>query len=135
MAKHQNIIGAKDSSGDVDNFKSYRDAAPDWSLLVGSGAAFLDALEAGAVGGILAVANFAIGLSLEVLEAFSQSNRATAATAQERLTALHKNIVGAMGPAGVKAAMDLVGLSGGTLRPPLLEVSSDARILIKDLLA
>lgn len=135
MAKHQNVMGVKDSSGDLENFKSYRNAAPDWSLLVGSGATFLDGLEAGAIGGVLAVANFAIGLSLDVLEAFNRSDHATATTAQERLTTLHKNIVAGMGPPGVKAAMDLVGLSGGTLRSPLIEVSSDARILIKDLLA
>jgi 4-hydroxy-2-oxoglutarate aldolase len=41
---------------------------------------------------------------------------------QAVLAPLATDIAGAMGPAGIKAAMDLVGLQGGAPRSPLLPV-------------
>jgi dihydrodipicolinate synthase/N-acetylneuraminate lyase len=46
---------------------------------------------------------------------------------QERLAPLDKEIVGKLGPAGVKAAMDAVGLYGGPVRPPLAPVPAADR--------
>jgi 4-hydroxy-2-oxoglutarate aldolase len=119
LATHPNIIGAKDSCGDLKNFAAYRDAVPDWAMFVGSGALVYAALELGAVGGILGVADFAAGLSVSVTDAFERGDKAAAGQAQERLTPLHKEIVAAYGPAGVKCAMDAVGLTGGPVRAPL----------------
>ena len=131
---HENVIGAKDSSGNLQNFKSYRDAAPDWSMLIGSGAALLGALELGAVGGIVAVANFACELAVEVAEAFFRADYETAREAQNRLGRLHTEIVDKWGPAGVKAAMDAVGLAGGNVRAPLVDLTDRERSTVVELL-
>jgi 4-hydroxy-2-oxoglutarate aldolase len=122
LTGHPNVIGAKDSSGDLKNFAAYRAAAPGWTMLMGSGSAFYAALELGAAGGILAVANFATALALEVWSGFSEGDRARAGAAQERLTPVNKATVGERGVPGVKAAMDLVGLAGGPVRPPLADL-------------
>ena len=83
---------------------------------------FYAALELGAVGGILAVANFAVETAVAVERAFAVGDKAAAGAAQERLTPLHREVVGKLGPAGVKAAMDAIGLVGGPPRPPLGEI-------------
>lgn len=134
LAHHPNVIGAKDSSGDLKNFAAYRDAVPDWVLFIGSGALFYAALELGAAGGILAVANFATVTAVTIAEMFSSGDKAAAGRAQELLTPLHKKIVGGLGPAGVKGAMDAVGLTGGPLRGPLVTVSDADQDRINDLL-
>ena len=120
LAEHPNIVGAKDSSGDLKNFAAYRDAAPGWALFVGSGALLYAALELGAVGGVVAVADFAVEAAVEVAESFARGDRVAAGRAQERLAPLHKEIVGKLGPPGVKLAMDAMGLVGGPVRPPLV---------------
>ena len=134
LTDHPNIVGAKDSSGDLKNFAAYQDAAPDWAFFIGSGAVFYAALELGAVGGILAVANFAVETAVEIAECFARGDKTAAGQAQERLTPLHKEIVGKIGPAGVKVAMDGVGLVGGPVRAPLNPVAAADENRIADLL-
>jgi len=127
LAGHENIVGAKDSSGDLRNFGAYRDAVPDWVLFVGAGALLYPALELGAAGGILAVANYAIDTCVHIFNSFERGDRQAAGAVQEVLTPLHKEIVASLGPAGVKHAMDLVGLVGGRVRPPLSDLEPRQR--------
>jgi 4-hydroxy-2-oxoglutarate aldolase len=119
LATHPNIRGAKDSSGDAKNLAAYREAVPQWTVLAGSGSLLYAALELGCDGGILAVACFAAQRCSEVFAAFHAGDRARAGALQELLGPLDKEIVGRLGPAGVKAAMDAVGLYGGPVRAPL----------------
>ena len=127
-------MGVKVSSGDLKNLAAYQEAAPDWTLLVGSGALLYPALEMGAAGGIVAVGNFAAETAVEILHAFEAGDKAAAGAAQERLAPLHHGIVGKLGPAGVKLAMDQVGLVGGPPRPPLGEVDVEGRAAITSML-
>jgi len=57
-----------------------------------------------------------------MVDTYRAGDHAAAAEMQKTLTPLATDIAGAMGPAGIKAAMDLVGLSGGAPRSPLLPV-------------
>jgi 4-hydroxy-2-oxoglutarate aldolase len=134
LADHGNIVGAKDSSGDLKNFAAYRAAAPQWAMLVGSGSHWYAALELGAAGGILAVANFAVAQAVEIWRAFAAGDRPTAGAVQERLSPLNKGTVGERGVPGVKAAMDLVGLVGGPVRPPLMDLGPGDRDAVAALL-
>lgn len=127
LAGHDRIIGVKDSSGDPKNLAAYRDAVPRWTVLVGGASLLFTALELGCQGGIVGVACFAPALCVQLAREFAQGNRPTASTLQERITPLHKEIVGKLGPAGVKAAMDAVGLYGGPVRAPLAPVSDQDR--------
>jgi 4-hydroxy-2-oxoglutarate aldolase len=137
LAGHTNIIGVKDSSGDAKNLAAYRDAVPRWSVFVGSASLLYQALELGCEGGILAAACFAAELCARLLAAFRAGDRETAGRLQERLGPLDKEIVGRLGPAGVKAAMDAVGrgLYGGPVRPPLAPVAAADRERLARLLA
>src|SRR2546428_11698802 len=75
LAAHPNIVGGKDSSGDAKNLAAYRDAAPHWSVFVGSRALLYAALELGCEGGILAVACFAAAVCAAGLAAFRARDR------------------------------------------------------------
>ena len=130
LAEHANIVGAKDSSGDLKLFAAYRQAAPQWAMFVGSGSRYYAALEMGAVGGILAVACYAAPIAVRVGQAFAEGDRAAAGAGQEVLTPLNQEIVQKLGVPGVKAAMDAAGLTGGPVRPPLADVSQADRARI-----
>ena len=127
LAEHPNVAGAKDSSGDLKNFAAYRDAAPAWAMFVGSGSHYYAALELGAAGGILAVANLAAAIAVGLHEAFVAGDKTRAGSAQERLTPLNRAVVVEHGVAGVKAAMDIVGLEGGPVRGPLRDLADGER--------
>ena len=134
LAVHGNIVGAKDSSGDAKNLAAYRAAVPQWSLLVGSGSLLLTAVELRCQGGIMAVACFAARLSARLFAAAQAGDWDQARELQTRLAALDKEIVGKLGPAGIKAAMDCVGLYGGPVRAPLAPLAAPDRDRIGQLL-
>ena len=119
LVTHPNVVGVKDSSGDIKNLAAFRDAAPAWSVFVGSGSLLYAALELGCDGGILAVACFAAASCVELVAAFRAGDRERAGRLQERLVPLDREIVAKLGPGGVKAAIDAVGLYGGPVRAPL----------------
>jgi 4-hydroxy-2-oxoglutarate aldolase len=127
LASHERIIGVKDSSGDPKSVAAYRAAVPRWTVLVGGASLLFTALELGCQGGIVGVACFAPALCLQLVRDFERGDRAAARAVQERITPLDKEIVGKLGPAGVKAAMDAVGLHGGPVRAPLAPLATADR--------
>lgn len=127
LAGHERIVGVKDSSGDLKNLGAYREAVPSWTVLVGSASLLHAALELGCQGGVVGVACYAPRLCASLLAAFRRGAHAEAAALQSRAAPLDKEIVGRLGPAGVKAAMDAVGMYGGPVRPPLAPVSPQDR--------
>jgi 4-hydroxy-2-oxoglutarate aldolase len=137
LARHRNIIGIKDSSGQRDLIAAYLEAQSEkFSVLTGNGQLFHHSVASGARGGILAVALFAAGLSLDVMAAVKNGNDDAATAAQARLTPLGAKIVGELGVPGVKAAMDRVGggLHGGPVRSPLQPLSIEQREAVNELL-
>lgn len=124
LARHQNVVGIKDSSGDRESMEGYLAAqSGEFTVLTGNGQFWKSALQMGVPGGILAVSLFAPSLAVAVAEAMARKDDATADALQNRLGQLAKVIVGELGNAGVKAAMDCVGLRGGPPRSPLQPVA------------
>jgi 4-hydroxy-2-oxoglutarate aldolase len=135
LAQHPNIVGIKDSSGDLALLASYLEAQSDsFTVFTGNGATFHEALVAGARGGILAVALFAAVQSVGVYEAHQRGDRVTAAALQSRIKPPAISVVGELGVSGVKAALDIVGLAGGPVRGPLLSLDAPARARVSSLL-
>lgn len=128
LARHENIVGMKDSSGDLELLRQYVSLRSDsFTVLTGHAGTLHAALDMGAGGAILAASLFAASLALEVSEAFAAGDSARATDVQARLTPLNKEIVGTLGVPGVKAALDLVGLHGGEPRAPLLTLTERQR--------
>ena len=136
LARHENVIGIKDSSGNRELFAEYMKAqSAKFSVLTGNAPMFHHALSIGSRGGILAVALFAAALTMDVYDATQRGDSEGAAAAQARVTPLGARIVGEMGVAGVKAAMDRVGLVGGSVRSPLLPLDANQRAALDELLS
>jgi 4-hydroxy-2-oxoglutarate aldolase len=120
LMRHPNVAGLKDSSGDIKRFADYTSACEKGCrLFVGNGALLYTALELGAAGGILAVADIVPGLCAELFRQFRAGNTQEAGRIQARLTPLHKEIVAPYGAAGIKAALDAMGWAGGVPRAPV----------------
>jgi len=120
LVEHENIVGIKDSSGDLRNLGALVEACGNkGSVLVGSGSLLYAALEAGAVGGIMGVAIIATRSTCALYEAWRAGDHERAGVLQERIGPLHKRIVVECGVPGVKVALDRLGLYGGQPRLPL----------------
>ncbi|HET6764570.1 MAG TPA: dihydrodipicolinate synthase family protein [Longimicrobiaceae bacterium] len=120
LAKHPNVAGIKDSSGDLKTLAALVDACQGRAaVLAGSGAVFYGALEVGAAGGILAVSLLMPSEACAIHDHYRAGRLAEAGRVQERVAPLHRAVVGALGVAGVKAGMDALGMRGGAPRPPL----------------
>ncbi|HEV8362356.1 MAG TPA: dihydrodipicolinate synthase family protein [Gemmatimonadaceae bacterium] len=136
LAGHDNIAGMKDSAGDVECLGLYvQTQGETFSVLTGHGGTWQQAIALGVRGGILAVALFAVELTLAVRDAMQQGKANEAVELQSRLTPLALQIVGKMGVAGVKAAMDAVGLRGGLTRLPLLPLGAIEAERVRQLLS
>ena len=139
LGQHPNILGLKDSSGDLELLGKYIDVAQTetFTVLTGSGTTFHPALQRGARGGILGVALFAGPIATRVYESAVGSGRgdgATARRAQDQLTPLAAQIVNGLGVAGIKSALDQVGRHGGPVRSPLLPLSPADATRVAELL-
>jgi len=136
LSSHENIVGMKDSAGDLTRLAGYvQSQRDDFTVLTGHGGTFHQALDLGVRGGILAISLFAAELTLDIYDSFT-ADRAASADAQRAASPLAAEIVGRLGVAGVKAAMDRVGLAGGRVRAPLLPLGleDEARVdaLLRD---
>jgi 4-hydroxy-2-oxoglutarate aldolase len=136
LAGHPNVIGMKDSSGDAALFGRYLEArSSSFGVLTGNGSGFAAALAAGADGGTLAVSLFASALACAVRDAARSGDPAAAMALQSRLAVANGAIVAALGVPGVKAALDLVGLRGGSCRSPLQALDRTGRETVRAALA
>jgi 4-hydroxy-2-oxoglutarate aldolase len=136
LAKHPNVIGIKDSSGDLRTLGALVDACRGrCQVLAGSGAILYAALEMGAAGGILAVALLAPDACARLEAAFRSGDTALAGRLQERIAPLHRAVVAGLGIPGIKAALEAMGMHGGAPRPPLQPLRNRDRGRLSDALA
>jgi 4-hydroxy-2-oxoglutarate aldolase len=128
LSEHKNIIGVKDSSNDVVGFRRTVELCPpDFAVMTGNGTVLLDALRAGATGGILAVGCVVPDVCVEIFRAFGAQDFARAERLQEQLTPLAAAVTTKYGIGGLKAALDLAGYRGGAVRAPLRAPNDAAR--------
>jgi 4-hydroxy-2-oxoglutarate aldolase len=105
-----------------------------FQVLAGSAATFHASLQAGAVGGILALACCAPQACYEVFAAHKEGNPPLAALKQERLVPAARRIVGEMGIPAIKYAAELNGYYGGPPRDPLLPLRADEKAEVERLM-
>jgi 4-hydroxy-2-oxoglutarate aldolase len=128
LAEHENIIGVKDSSGDVLALAEIVRLVPeDFAVLTGNGSALYPALCVGARGAVLAVGCIAPRLAVAIYEAFEAGERERAREMQQRLTIATRGVLGRYGISGLKAALDMLGYVGGQARAPLPRLGEEAR--------
>ena len=135
LSSHPNIIGIKDSSNDVAKLRqTVQTTTENFNVIVGNGTVFYEALQAGAIGGILAVGCVVPQLCLEIYRAVKAGENGRTTSLQEKLTPLARAVTRTYGVAGLKAAMEMAGYIGGGVRAPLQRASEEARAEIEELL-
>jgi dihydrodipicolinate synthase/N-acetylneuraminate lyase len=135
VAGHPRIVGMKESSGDVGLLGRIVASVPaSFAVACGSAPAFYPSLCIGAAAGILAVANCAPRPAAALYRAFAASDHARARRIQEALTPLAVAVTATHGVAGLKAAVDLAGRRGGSVRSPLLPLAPAVRDELRRLL-
>jgi 4-hydroxy-2-oxoglutarate aldolase len=133
LSRHENIVGMKDSSGDVVRLQSIIDSAPaEFILYSGSSRALTAAMAIGCHGAITGSGNYVPSLALETLAAAKESP-AKARKLQKRLSAISVEVE-AHGLPGVKAAAKAAGLEPGYPREPLTRLSRGAETSIAKLI-
>jgi 4-hydroxy-2-oxoglutarate aldolase len=136
VGKHPNIIGMKDSSGDMKGIAAIIAAAPKgFQTLTGAASSLYEALQLGAVGAILGLADVFPDLCAEIYEAAEAGDRAKAQTLAQKLVIPSKMLLMDYGIAGLKYAMERLGFYGGLPRLPLLGVSDAGKVEIEAMLA
>jgi 4-hydroxy-tetrahydrodipicolinate synthase len=126
LAEVPNILGIKDSSGDMQNTNELIRAVPDrFSVLMGRDTLIYPALIFGARGAVPATGNIVPRLLVEIYESFQRGDHAAAKAAQLRLNPIRMCLTLGTAPGGVKAALALMGMSIGPSRSPVAPLSPD----------
>ncbi len=121
LAKHENIVGVKDSGGNIVQIAEIVASTPDdFSVFAGSGSFLYATLALGGVGGTLAVANIMPEECVQLFDAVKAGQNDKAVALQQLLLAPNAAVTSRWGISGLKAAMELLGYNGGETRRPLL---------------
>jgi 4-hydroxy-2-oxoglutarate aldolase len=135
LSTHPNIIGMKESGGDVAKIGfMVRETPDDFQILAGSAGFLLGALTVGAVGGVAALANIAAAPLAGMMECFRKGEMAEARQIQLRLIEANTAVTARFGVPGLKAAMDMLGYYGGPVRSPLLPLSEEDKATLRKVL-
>jgi 4-hydroxy-2-oxoglutarate aldolase len=136
LAGHPNIVGMKESNGDIPRVADLVSATPsDFKVLAGSAATFHDALRVGASGGILALGSVLPNACVRLFELTKAGRLDEARALQQELIPIAKLLGGTYGVPALKAALNLVGFEVGYPRPPLLPLHEAAISELADALS
>lgn len=117
LAPHPNVLGIKDSSGDLSRLAFYQARLREFRVYTGHAPTFLGALALGAEGGILAAANLAPRAYRALLDHFRGGRLAEAQALQKKLFPLG-DLLAKGGVPLLKQALRHLGLPAGYPRPP-----------------
>jgi 4-hydroxy-tetrahydrodipicolinate synthase len=136
LAEIPNIRGIKDSSGDLSLTNEYVRAVPErFAVLQGRDTLICPSLLFGARGAVPATGNIAPRLLVEIFEAYVRGDLAASKAAQLKLNPVRLSLTLGTAPGGVKAALDLLGMSIGPCRSPVGPLPPDKLQKMKAALA
>ena len=135
VATHPNIVGMKESGGDIGQIADLVTSTPvTFSVIAGSAGTFYPALCVGAVGGILALACVLPDACTKLFLLTKAGRHEEAVALQRRLTPAAKLLGLQYGVPGLKAALCVIGYDVGLPRPPLAPVPDAAVAALRDAL-
>lgn len=140
LATHPNVVGMKDSHASISEFvrtsrriEEETGGETAFDLLIGSASVLAQALDAGGVGGVVALANLAPATTAAVFETHrTDPDRARAMNAE--LVELNAAVTAEYGVPGLKWAMRQRGAPAGYPRSPHREPNAEARGRLRALL-
>ncbi len=135
LSTHSNIIGVKDSGGNISQISEVIAAVSDeFAVFAGSASFLYPGLALGATGGTLALANILPDECATMLEFVELGKHKEARDIQLKLLEINQAVTARWGVAGLKAAMDMLGLYGGPPRKPMQPLASAERKVLEDIL-
>lgn len=135
LAKHPNIVGIKDTSGNIVQITEIvRDTDDDFAVFAGNAGYLLPALSVGARGATLALANILPEDCCKLVALFKEGRMEEAKALQLKMMEPNFTVTGKWGIPALKVALDLLGYQGGEPRRPLRPLSEEKRQILKDLL-
>ncbi len=136
LSGHPNIVGVKDSSGNLSALGDTLRRVPEgFAVLVGNAGILYPALALGAVGGILAVACVLPEVCTRLRAAVLAGDHEEARRLHQLQAPIAHKVTAEHGIAGLKTALELLGLTGGDPRRPLLPLSEAGRKDLEQALA
>jgi 4-hydroxy-2-oxoglutarate aldolase len=135
LKDHPNIIGMKDSAGNIGQLIQYQSILnEDFNLLVGTASLWYPALTLGIKGGIMALANIFPDECYQIQSLVNQGNWHEAEKLYRILYPVNQAITATYGVAGLKYAADLLGYKGGHVRSPLRTLNDTQKKAIKEII-
>jgi 4-hydroxy-2-oxoglutarate aldolase len=135
LAEHHNIIGVKDSAGNMVKLAQiYSETPSRFRVYAGSAGYLLPALVVGAVGAVAALANVFPREVCRLHELFIAGKLEEARLLQARLVPANTAVTATFSVPGLKAALELTAGYGGRPRSPLLPLTEHERKLLAEIL-
>ncbi len=137
-ADHENIVGAKDSSGDWDNLLAYieqtKDLGRDFAVLSGNDSLILRGLKAGGKGAIAGCANVYPRVMASIYENFLKGDLEAAEKAQNSIASFRAVFKYGNPNTIVKKAVALLGWPVGDCRRPFNDLCGEGMEQLKAVL-
>ena len=135
LSEVDNIIGIKDSSGDLTLTAEYIRVTPeDFCVLMGRDTLILAGLLYGCKGSVAATANVVPRLAVEIYERFLAGDLSGAHRAQERLAPMRQAFRLGTFPVVAKEALQLLGIDAGPARAPAGPLSEEGRANLREVI-
>ncbi len=136
LAKIDNIVGIKDSSGDLELAAQYIEATAreNFAVVMGRDTLIYAGLMYGAKGAIAATGNVVPQLVASIYERFIAGDFQGAREAQEALAPLRLAFSWGTFPVVIKEALNLMGMDAGPARAPVGPLTEDKREQLKNVL-
>jgi len=135
LSKIDNIVGIKDSSGDMTQGAEYiRRTDDDFSVLAGRDTLIYGLLAYGAKGAIAATANIVPQIVVKIYEEYQKGNLQAALKAQFQLAPLRMAFGLGSFPVVMKEGLNLLGIEVGSTLKPVEPLSEEARGKLKEVL-
>lgn len=132
LAKHPNIVGIKDTSGNIVQLSEIvRDTDEDFIVFAGNAGYLLPALTVGARGATVALGNILPNECCKLVSLVKEGKLEEARDLQLKLIDINFMVTGGMGVPALKAAMNMLGYQGGIPRRPLRPLEEDKKQVVK----
>jgi 4-hydroxy-2-oxoglutarate aldolase len=135
LSKHQNIIGIKESSGNIVQIaETIKHSSKEFAVFAGSASFLYATMILGGAGATMALANVLPNQCAELISLSEKGEHQKAQELQLSLLDINAAVTSKFGIAGMKAACELMGYYGGPLRKPLRPSSPEIVNQIKEML-
>ena len=137
LAQIKNIVGVKDSTGDMTNTEEYirlTSDLPDFRVLVGRDTLIYAGLCYGAAGAITSCANIAPDLAVAIYNCYKAGDQAGALDAQFKFSKLRISTNMGTFPVVIKEGLRMMGYDVGDCIAPIAPLSEDKRAELREVL-